>query len=71
MKNIIKSILVVMIGLFAISCTPSETPNDNRLQAPVFSCNVNENSITVSWIAVDGAAYYEIGINNEEPVKTD
>ena len=60
-----------MIGMLALSCTPNETPNDNRLQAPVFSCNVNENSITVSWTAVDGAAYYEIGINNDEPVKTD
>ena len=65
MKNIFKGLLVFMIGVFALSCTPSETPNDNRLQAPEFNCNVTENSITVSWNAVAGAAYYEISLNNE------
>ena len=73
MKNLFKGFVVAALAIVAMACNNEEpTPgNANRLATPEFSANANENSITVSWSAVDGAAYYQIWLDNNEPVKTD
>lgn len=73
MKNIFKGFLVAAMAIAAMACSNDEPQvgGDNRLATPEFSANANENSITVSWTTVDGAAYYQVWLNNEEPVKTD
>lgn len=73
MKNIIKLFALSLIGFMAIACTPEpDMPtNPNSLKAPEFSCNVTENTITVSWNAVEGAAYYEVTLSNNDPISTD
>ena len=83
MKNIIKLLAVIVVATMAIACTNEDIPskpinpsnptnptNPNKLDAPVFSCNVTENTITVSWEAVEGAIRYEIALN-EDLKKTD
>ena len=73
MKNLLKGFVVAAIAIVAMACNNDEpTPgNANRLATPEFGANANENSITVSWAAVDGAAYYELWLNDGEHVKTD
>ena len=71
MKNIFKLFAAAVIAIMAIGCENAEPVNENALKTPEFSANANENSITVSWTAVEGAAYYQVWLNNEEPVKTD
>lgn len=72
MKNLIKGFVVAAMAILAIACgNDSPEPVNNGLKMPEFSANANENSITVSWTAVDGAAYYQIWLNDNEPVKTD
>lgn len=71
MKNIFKLFAAAIIAIMAIGCENAEPVNENALKTPEFSANANENSITVSWTAVEGAAYYQVWLNNEEPVKTD
>ena len=73
MKNLFKGFLVAAMAIVAMACGNEEPApsNANRLATPEFSANANENSITVSWTAVDGAAYYQIWLDNNEPVKTD
>ena len=72
MKNILTLFAAGIIALLAIGCeTPEQPANSNRLATPEFNANAYENSITVSWLAVDGAAYYQLQLDNNEPVKTD
>ena len=71
MKKIFTLFAAAVVALMAIGCEPVEPTNENQLVAPEFSANANENSITVSWVAVEGAAYYQIQLNDAEPVKTD
>ena len=72
MKNLFKGFVVAAMAILAIACGNDSTePVNNGLKMPEFSANANENSITVSWTAVDGAAYYQIWLNDNEPVKTD
>ena len=72
MKNLFKGFIVAAMAILAIACgNDSPEPVNNGLKMPEFSANANENSITVSWTAVDGAAYYQIWLNDNEPVKTD
>ena len=72
MKNLFKGFVVAAMAILAIACgNDSPEPVNNGLKMPEFSANANENSITVSWTAVDGAAYYQIWLNGNEPVKTD
>lgn len=71
MKNIFKLFAAAIIAIMAIGCETAEPANQNGLQTPEFSANANENSITVSWAAVEGAAYYQIWLNDDEPTKTD
>ena len=72
MKNPFKGFRVAAMAILAIACgNDSPEPVNNGLKMPEFSANANENSITVSWTAVDGAAYYQIWLNDNEPVKTD
>ena len=72
MKNLFKGVVVAAMAILAIACGNDTTePVNNGLKMPEFSANANENSITVSWTAVDGAAYYQIWLNDNEPVKTD
>ena len=61
MKNLFKGFVVAAMAILAIACgNDSPEPVNNGLKMPEFSANANENSITVSWTAVDGAAYYQI-----------
>ena len=72
MKNIFTSFAVTLVMLFATSCEKTPvTDGSNGLATPIFSCTVSDNSILVTWDAVSGAAYYELTLNNNEPVKTD
>ena len=72
MKNLFKGFMVAAIAIVAMACTDEPTPNNtNRLATPEFSANANENSITISWTSVEGAAYYEIWLNDGAHTKTD
>ena len=72
MKNLLKGFIVAAIAIVAMACNTDEpSVNTDRLATPEFSANANENSITVSWTAVEGVAYYQIWLNDNEPVKTD
>lgn len=72
MKKIFTLFAAAVIALMAIGCENVEpAQNENRLATPEFSANPTENSITVSWVAVEGAAYYEIWLNDGEHTKTD
>ena len=74
MRNLFKGFVVATLAIVAMACSTSETPKQqggNGLATPEFSANANENSITVSWTSVDGAAYYELWLNNDEHIKTD
>ncbi|MBO5716902.1 MAG: fibronectin type III domain-containing protein [Alistipes sp.] len=71
MKKIFTLFAAAVIALMAVGCESKEPINTDQLPAPEFSANANENSITVSWTTVEGAAYYQIQLNDAEPVKTD
>lgn len=72
MKNLFKGFVVAAIAIAAMACSKTEpTKSADALATPEFSASSNENSITVSWVAVEGAAYYQVWLNNDEPVKTD
>ena len=72
MKNIFTLFAAGIIALMAIGCDKTEpAEQQGSLNTPEFSANANENSFTVSWTVVEGAAYYEIWLNNDEPTKTD
>lgn len=72
MKNIFTLFAAGIIALMAIGCDKTEpAEQQGSLNTPEFSANANDNSITVSWTVVEGAAYYEIWLNNDEPTKTD
>lgn len=72
MKKIIYSLFAAIIAFMAISCeTPAEQNNDNRLQTPAFTLNVQGNSIVVAWEKVTGAAYYEVALDPGSIEKTD
>ena len=71
MKKIFTLFAAAVITLMAVGCESKEPINTDQLPAPEFSANANENSITVSWTTVEGAAYYQIQLNDAEPVKTD
>lgn len=72
MKKIIYSLFAAIIAFMAISCeTPAEPNNDNRLQTPAFTLNVQGNSIVVAWEKVTGAAYYEVALDPGSIEKTD
>lgn len=72
MKNLFKGFVVAAIAIAAMACSKTEpTKTTDALATPEFSAGSNENSITVSWVAVEGAAYYQVWLNNDEPVKTD
>ena len=73
MKNIVRFLLCVVAIATLASCTKSATEGGsaNRLATPEFSANATENTITVSWTAVEGAAYYEIALNEKAPERTD
>ena len=72
MKKFIYSLFAAIIAFMAISCeTPAGPNNDNRLQTPAFTLNVQGNSIVVAWEKVTGAAYYEVALDPGSIEKTD
>ena len=73
MKNLFKGFMVAAIAIVAMACSTDEPTQQggNGLAAPEMGANANENSITVSWTAVEGAAYYEIWLNDGAHTKTD
>ena len=71
MKRIFTLLAVGVMAIMAFSCETEQPAKQSGIAAPEFSANANENSITVSWVAVEGAAYYQVWLNNDEPVKTD
>lgn len=73
MKRIFTLFAAGIIALLAIGCESATEPvkQGGSLATPEFSANANENSITVSWTTVEGAAYYQIWLNDDEPTKTD
>ena len=71
MKRLFTLLVAGIIALMAIGCETPEPAQQGDLATPQFSANANENSITVSWAAVEGAAFYEIWLNDGEHEKTD
>ena len=70
MKNTIKLLMCAVMAFCFASCTPDEGAENNAGNFD-FNLNLQENNIIVSWKAIDGAIYYELQLNNEEPFKTD
>ena len=66
MKRLFTLLVAGVIALMAIGCETPEPAQQGDLATPQFSANANENSITVSWAAVEGAAFYEIWLNDGE-----
>ena len=71
MKKAIKMLLCGVLAIAAIACTKDEVTGENRLATPEFTANAQENSINIAWTSVDGAAYYEISVNEAQIIKTD
>ncbi len=71
MKRFFTLLAVGVMAIMAFSCETEQPADQGGIAAPEFSANANENSITVSWTSVEGAAYYQIWLNNDEPTKTD
>lgn len=71
MKRFFTLLAVGVMAIMAFSCETEQPADQGGIPAPEFSANANENSITVSWTSVEGAAYYQIWLNNDEPIKTD
>ena len=71
MKRFFTLLAVGVMAIMAFSCETEQPADQGGIPAPEFSANANENSITVSWTSVEGAAYYQIWLNNDEPTKTD
>ena len=69
MKRILSALLAGIIALVAMSCETADL--SDRLATPNFTLTVNENSITVVWEQVTGAAYYEVALNPGSIEKTD
>ena len=70
MKNTIKLLMCAVMALCFASCTPDEGTENNAGNFD-FNLNLQANNIIVSWKAIDGAIYYELQLNDEEPFKTD
>ena len=70
MKNTIKLLMCAVMAFCFASCTPDEGA-ENNVNNFEFNINLQENEMLVSWRAVEGAIYYELQLNNEEPFKTD
>ena len=70
MKKVIKMLLCGVVAIAAIACTKDATEG-NRLATPDFTANVQDNAINIAWASVDGAAYYEISINESQTIKTE
>lgn len=70
MKNILKSLFVAVVAIMAISCE-NNAVEDGRLATPEFNYNVTDNTVLVTWGAVEGAAYYEITLVNVATEKTE
>lgn len=74
MKNLFKGLLVAAIAIAAIACSKQEPAKqgENDLATPEMGANATENTITVSWTAVEGAAFYELWLNNDtDHIRTD
>ena len=74
MKNLFKGLLVAAIAIAAIACSKQEPAKqaENGLATPEMGANATENTITVSWTAVEGAAFYELWLNNDtDHIRTD
>ena len=69
MKRTLSAFLAGIIALVAMSCETADL--GDRLATPNFTLTVNENSITVVWEQVTGAAYYEVALNPGSVEKTD
>lgn len=73
MKNFFR-LLVAAVALVAfVGCEngTEDGKKDNRLATPVVNCNVQENTIIVTWESVDFAVYYEVSLNGGEALKTE
>lgn len=70
MRNAIKLLMCTVMAFCFASCTPDEGAENNANNFD-FNLNVQENTIIVSWNTIEGAIYYELQLNNEEPFKTD
>lgn len=66
MKNTIKLLMCALFAFAFASCTPNE---ENKSDFNFF-LSVKENTIVATWSAVDGSAYYELQLNDNEAVKT-
>lgn len=74
MKNLFKGLLVAAIAIAAIACSKQEPAKqaENGLATPEMGANATENTITVSWTSVEGAAFYELWLNNDtDHIRTD
>lgn len=73
MNRIAKFMLCIVSLLALASCSTegTENVNPNAIATPEFTTSVTDNTILVSWEAIEGAAYYEITISNKATEKTD
>lgn len=69
MKNTIKLLMCAVMAFCFASCTPEDGTEGNNSFA--FNLNLQENTLLVSWKAVESAVYYEIQLNDENAIKTD
>lgn len=69
MKNTIKLLMCAAMAFCFASCTdPADSPATEKYS---FALSAVENTIIASWEAVDGAAYYQIQLDDNDAVKTD
>lgn len=75
MKNIFR-LLVAAVALVAFVGCENGTEEggenkENRLATPVVNCNVQQNTIIVTWESVDFAICYEVSLNGGEAQRTE
>ena len=69
MKNTIKLLMCAMMAFCFSSCT-DETGSDVVADFN-FTISAIENTLAVTWNGVEGAAYYEVQLNDDQAIKTD
>ena len=71
MKQLFNLLLCGIMIFAAVGCNEEPTPGENnglpQLETPVVGHVVDLNNVTLTWSEIEGALYYTVAVNDEEP----
>ncbi len=71
MKQLFNLLLCGIMVFAAVGCNEEPTPGENnglpQLETPVVGHVVDLNNVTLTWSEIEGALYYTVAVNDEEP----